>query len=174
MGTSPQNRNADIAPPLCNVASIDTLGCRAGDQLNVIQHMHRHPATRSSCATLVCTSVGVLRAFTNPQSITVSDICWLSLSSNHHPLPNKLTMLIYKYGCVFLRGLQQSRGGHSLQTSLQTSVASSTGSLHTPWLVACSSQTLSDFAWVPADQTFAEHAFAEESTCRELAIQMKS
>ena len=35
-------------------------------------------------------------------------------------------------------------------------------SLHTPMRA----QTLSDFPWVPADQTFAEHGFGEESTCR--------
>ena len=33
---------------------------------------------------------------------------------------------------------------------------------------------LSVIPTVPAEQTFADHAFAEESTCRELAIQIKS
>ena len=50
------------------------------------------------------------------------------------------------------------------------------GWLHAPRYIPQSMHRLSviSHGWAPADQTSAEHAIAEESTCRELAIPMKS
>ena len=68
-----------------------------------------------------------------------------------------------------------------MRTSLQTSVKEDLSREQTAWLVPCPSfpismraQTPSDFPWAPAGQTFAEHVFAEESTCTELSIEIKS
>ena len=94
--------------------------------------------------------------------------------------------LLEIYGCDFFEG-SVTEPRRTFVTDLVTDLRNKTRwlvthpSLHTPWLVACPSlntpihaQTLSDFPWVSADQTFAEHAFAEESTCREFVTQVKS
>ena len=106
-------------------------------------------------------------------------VCWLTA--------------VWFFSSDFFEG-SETEPRRTLVVDLVTDLRNKTaGSLHTPrymlslhtsheqtaWL-ACPSlptpthtQTLSVFPWVPAGQTFAEHAFAEESTCRELAIQMK-